>query len=155
MQWDVCVVGSLNVDLVVRVPRHPEVGETVIGSTFETFLGGKGFNQALAAARAGGRTAIVGAVGEDGHGDDLLTALGADGIDARGVRRVAGGTGTAFPVVDDEGRNTVIVVPLANHAVDVADVERLAGLIGGARVVLVQLELRLEAVVAAVTTARR
>ncbi|MET0909968.1 MAG: ribokinase [Ilumatobacteraceae bacterium] len=152
---DVCVVGSLNVDLVVRVARHPAVGETVIGSTFETFLGGKGFNQAVAAARAGGRTAMLGAVGADGHGDDLLAALGADGIDAAGVRRVAGGTGTAFPVVDDEGRNTVIVVPRANHAVEVADVERLAGVIGGARVVLVQLELPTAVVVAAATAARR
>ncbi|MET0324523.1 MAG: PfkB family carbohydrate kinase, partial [Ilumatobacteraceae bacterium] len=104
---------------------------------------------------AGGRTAMLGAVGADGHADDLLAALGADGIDAAGVRRVAGGTGTAFPVVDDEGRNTVIVVPRANHAVEVADVERLAGVIGGARVVLVQLELPPAVVVAAATVARR
>ena len=108
---DVCVVGSLNVDLVVRVARHPAPGETVMGTTVETFLGGKGYNQAVAAARAGARTSIVGAVGADGYGDDVLAALAADGIDAGGVRRVAGGTGMAFPVVDDAGQNTIIVVP--------------------------------------------
>ena len=123
---DVCVVGSLNVDLVVRVARHPAPGETVMGTTVETFLGGKGYNQAVAAARAGARTSIVGAVGADGYGDDVLAALAADGVDAGGVRRVAGGTGMAFPVVDDAGQNTIIVVPRANHDVEVTDVERIA-----------------------------
>jgi ribokinase len=152
---EVCVVGSLNVDLVVRVARLPSVGETVMGASCDTFLGGKGYNQAVAAARAGARTAIVGAVGDDDHGDDVLAALAVDGIDAAGLRRVAGGTGLAFPVVDDAGRNTVIVVPRANHAVAVADVERLSGLVGGARVVLLQLELPDLVVVAAARTARR
>ena len=152
---DVCVVGSLNVDLVVRVARHPAPGETVMGTTVETFLGGKGYNQAVAAARAGARTSIVGAVGEDGYGDDVLAALAADGIDAGGVRRVAGGTGMAFPVVDDAGQNTIIVVPRANHDVEVTDVERMRDVVGTARVVLLQLELRPAVVAAAAAIARR
>ena len=155
MPDDVCVVGSLNVDLVVRVARHPAPGETVMGTTVETFLGGKGYNQAVAAARAGARTSIVGAVGADGYGDDVLAALAADGVDAGGVRRVAGGTGMAFPVVDDAGQNTIIVVPRANHDVEVADVERLRDVVGAARVVLVQLELRPAVVAAAAAIARR
>ena len=155
MPGDVCVVGSLNVDLVVRVARHPAPGETVMGTSVETFLGGKGYNQAVAAARAGGRTSIVGAVGDDDYGDDVLAALAADGIDARPVRRVAGGTGLAFPVVDDAGQNTIIVVPHANHAVGIGDIEAHAELISGAGVVLVQLELRPAVVAAAGAIARR
>ena len=114
-----CVVGSLNVDLVVRVARHPDRGETVMGTTAETFLGGKGYNQAVAAARAGARTAIVGAVG-----DDELRRRRARRARRRRHRRRRcasrrrAGPGMAFPVVDDAGENTIIVVPRANHAVD-------------------------------------
>src|SRR5690348_3627803 len=79
---DVCVVGSLNADLVVRVPRRPTPGETVLGSSFETALGGKGFNQAVAAARSGATVAMVGWVGDDQYGGELLAALETDAIDA-------------------------------------------------------------------------
>jgi ribokinase len=153
---DVCVVGSFMVDVVVRAPRRPDRGETVIGSSCETFLGGKGFNQAVAAARAGARTAMVGALGDDDHGERFAAMLGGEGIDSSGVRVVTGvGTGIAFPVVEDGGDNSIIVVPQANHLLTVDDIARLDRVFGRAVVVLVQLELPLEVVVAAAAAARR
>ncbi len=102
---DVCVVGSFMADMVVRAPRRPDRGETVIGTSCDLFLGGKGFNQAVAAARAGARTAMVGALGDDEHGHRFVAALASEGIDAAGVHTLAGaGTGIAFPVVEEERR---------------------------------------------------
>jgi ribokinase len=152
----VCVVGSLNVDVVVRAPRLPQRGETVIGASCETFLGGKGFNQAIAAARAGAVTWMVGALGDDDHGQQLLRTLAAEGIDATGVQVIPdAGTGMAFPVVDDSGDNTIIVVPRANHRLRIEDVDRSGGVLGRAAVVLMQLELPVDVVVAAAASARR
>jgi ribokinase len=153
---DVCVVGSFMADMVVRAPRRPERGETVIGSSCETYLGGKGFNQAVAAARAGARTSMVGAVGDDEHGRQFMHMLDAERVRCSGVRIIAGaGTGIAFPVVEESGENSIIVVPQANHLLTVGDIERLGGIIGRAAVVLLQLELTMEVVVAAAATARR
>jgi ribokinase len=153
---DVCVVGSFMADVVVRAPRRPERGETVIGSSCDTYLGGKGFNQAVAAARAGATTSMVGALGDDDHGREFVRMLEFEHIDASGVQVIAGtGTGIAFPVVEETGENSIIIVPQANHVLTVADIDRLAGVIGRAAVVLLQLELPVDVVVAAAGVARR
>ena len=150
---EVCVVGSCNADVVVRAPRLPAPGETVLGSTVETFLGGKGFNQAVAAARAGARTAMVAALGGDEHGAALRAVMAGDGIDASHVRDAGDvGTGMAIVLVDDAGENSIIVVPRANATVSVDDVS--GGVVGAANVVLLQLEIPVVAVAAAATTGR-
>ena len=153
---DVCVVGSFMADVVVRAPRRPERGETVIGSSCETFLGGKGFNQAIAAARAGAVTAMVGAIGDDDHGQQFLHMLDVEHIDATGVRLIAGaGTGVAFPVVEETGENSIIIVPRANHRLTVEDLDGSGDLIGRATVTLIQLELPVDVAVAAAASGRR
>src|SRR5262249_26869608 len=106
----VCVVGSLNMDLVVQAPRLPRVGETVPGGRSATFPGGKGANQAVAAARLGARTTLVGRVGSDPFGRQLVDELKRDGIDVTHVRTdPEAATGVAFIGVDGEGRNMIMV----------------------------------------------
>lgn len=118
MAGRVVVVGSVNVDLVVRLPRLPAPGETVSGGSFARHGGGKGANQAVAAARAGARTAIVGRVGADPDGDAALAELAALGIDVAHVARDADAhTGVALIAVDGEGRNQIAVAPGANRAI--------------------------------------
>lgn len=113
----VVVIGSINVDLVVRVPRLPEPGETVLGDRFERHFGGKGANQAVAAARAGASVAMVGAVGSDEHGEASLAALATEGIDVSRVRRVEAATGVALVAVAPDGENQIVVAPGANSLV--------------------------------------
>jgi ribokinase len=152
---DVVVVGSFMMDLVVRGPRRPERGETVIGTSFETFLGGKGFNQAIAAARAGASTAMVGRIGDDDFGRRFLAQLEADGIDASGVGVDPDiGTGVGLPFVEDSGDNSIVVVPRANHALTAAQVRDAAALIEAAKVLLLQMELPLDATVEAAYLAK-
>ena len=143
----VCVVGSLNMDLVVKGPRLPRVGETVSGGTFATFPGGKGANQAVAAARLGAQVAMVGKVGQDAFGRQLVDGLRREGIDAAHVRVVPGeATGVAFIGVDGEGRNMIMVASGANLRVGSGDVEDARDTIAGARVLLLQLEVAIEVV---------
>ncbi|MEY2965947.1 MAG: ribokinase [Actinomycetota bacterium] len=111
---EVVCIGSLNVDLVVRLSRMPGVGETVTGDALERHLGGKGLNQALAAARAGGSVALVGAVGDDDGGAWMRDELGQAGIDLSGVETVEGVSGTALIEVDHGGANRIVVIPGAN-----------------------------------------
>ncbi len=145
----VVVVGSINSDLVVRAPRHPMPGETLLGTHLATFGGGKGANQAVAAARAGVKVSMIGRVGPDAAGRELYDALAADGIDVTFVKTCKHDpTGTALIVVSDAGENTIVVVPGANgtlrdvHVGDAAD----AGMFVSAQVVLAQLEVPLPAV---------
>lgn len=115
----VVVVGSLNVDLVARVPRLPAPGQTVTGGTFAWSHGGKGANQAVAAARFGAEVHFVGAVGDDEIGRRAIAALVADGIDASGVATLVGVmTGVALVVVDERGENQIAVASGANHELD-------------------------------------
>ncbi len=152
----VCVVGSLAWDLSAAVERLPRPGETVLAAAVRSGPGGKGSNQAIASARAGARTSMVGSVGEDSYGAALLDVLAAEGVDCRYVSaRPDVPTGMAFPVVDAQGQNTVVVSLGANDAVRAANVERAHAAISGAAVVLVQLELPDEAVVAAAQAARQ
>jgi len=157
IEADVVVVGSLNHDITVAAERHPAPGETVLGRTLTTASGGKGGNQAVAAARAGARVAMVGRVGADAAGDALLGALRAAGVDTTHVRaRGDAPSGTALIVVDDAGENTIVVVPGANAQLAGADVDAALGDHGAARpVVLAQLEIGDEAVAAAARGAGR
>jgi len=145
---DVCVIGSANLDLVATTDRLPGPGETVLGTDFAEHPGGKGLNQAVAAARAGARTAFVGAVGDDDAGRRLLGVMAGDGIDAM---RVADAgtvpTGRALIGVSSAGENSIIVVPGANATVAIESIPT-------ATVVLAQLEVPLEAVVRAFELAR-
>ncbi|MFO7173033.1 MAG: ribokinase [Bacillota bacterium] len=156
MQPEIVVVGSLNLDLVARVPRRPRGGETLLGYRLDQFPGGKGANQAVAAARLGARVAMVGAVGADGFGDTLLAALAGDGVDIRWVERRPGvGTGVALITVDDQAENSIVVIPGANGEVTPAQVAAAEPAIAGARVMLLQLEIPLPAVQAAAELGRR
>lgn len=113
---DICVVGGLNMDLVVRASRLPLPGETALGQHFARFAGGKGANQAVAAARLGASVRMVGQVGQDSFGDELVAGLEAEGIDTAGVRRVSAPSGVALIVVDEGGQNFIVWVPGANAA---------------------------------------
>jgi ribokinase len=151
----VVVVGSLNMDLVVRAPRLPAAGETILGRGFSTAPGGKGANQAVAAARLGARTAMVGCVGDDAFGAQLVAGLDGDGVDRRAVRVVPGQpTGVALIVVDDEGRNGIVVASGANGLLGPDDLDRQEALLGAASVVALQLETPLATVERAAARAR-
>jgi len=146
----VAVVGSLNLDLVVPVPHHPRPGETVLGSDHFSNPGGKGANQAVAAARLGRRVAMVGCVGGDDAGTDLRASLAAEGVDVdRVVALDDAPTGIALISVDEAGENTIIVSPGANARVDVEAVEGAMDILGSAAVTLLQLEIPVETVAAA------
>ncbi|ERG64307.1 hypothetical protein L332_07550 [Agrococcus pavilionensis RW1] len=137
----VLVVGSINVDVTAFAPRAPQPGETLTGDSFELQLGGKGANQAVAAARAGATTHMVGCVGDDAFAGLVTSSLGAAGVDLEHVRTVPGHTGVAHIRVVEQGENDIVVIPEANAALDAAQLERaFAALAGTARVMLTQLE---------------
>lgn len=135
------VVGSANMDLVVRTPRLPAAGETVLGKDFVVGNGGKGANQAVAAARLGLRVSVVGAVGKDAYGDQLIAALSSEGVDVSAVQRSTVPTGVALIVLDDTGENTIVVNPGANATVSLDGVD-----LRGADALLCQLEVPLPVV---------
>jgi ribokinase len=147
----VVVVGSFMMDLVARTERLPKPGETVIGESFAQFLGGKGFNLAIAAARSGGDVAMVGRVGDDAFGRQFLDALDAAGIDRTHVSvDPSVGTGVGLPVVETSGQNAIIVIPRANHELR----EVPAAAFVDASVVLLQWELPPAFTVAAARAAK-
>jgi len=145
---DVLVVGSANLDVVVRAERHPAPGETLLGRELAEHPGGKGLNQAVAAARSGARTGFVGALGDDAAGRLLGKVLESDAIDASHVKVVAEPTGRALIVVADDGENTIVVAPGANATVVCPTP------LPPAAVVLAQLELPLDTVMATLRAAR-
>lgn len=148
MSFDVVVVGSANLDLVARTLRLPGPGETVLGSDFAEHPGGKGLNQAVAAARAGASVAFVGAVGDDDAGRTLHSVAATEGIDVSGLSVADGvATGRAVITVDDSGENSIVVVPGANASAHVGDLP-------AATVVLAQLEIPVATVIAAFAVAR-
>lgn len=157
-----CVVGSLNIDLVVRAPRLPAPGETLLGGTFSTSPGGKGANQAVAAARLDAIVSMIGAVGDDANGLVMLEALTDEGIDATGVRATeSAATGVALITVADasspgssRGENTIVVAPGANGTVTPADVDANSRAIADADVLLMQLECPVDAVARAAAIAK-
>jgi ribokinase len=150
----IAVVGSLNLDLVVRVARLPGPGETVSGGDVFRNPGGKGANQAVAAARLGRGVAMVGRVGDDQAGRELLASLRADGVDTSHVRVVDGvPSGAAFITVSEDGENQIVVSPGANARLTPEDVAAAGAVLRAAAVTLVQLEVPLEAVAAAMRAA--
>lgn len=150
----IVVVGSLNVDHTLRVPHIPAQGETLTSSSMLTCFGGKGANQAVAAARAGGAVSMIGCVGQDDFGARYVEALESEGIDTAGVLRSTLPTGTAFIAVDDRGENSIIVNAGANHAITPEDIDRHAVLIRSADALLLQLECPLAVVQRAAEIAR-
>ena len=151
----VIVFGSINMDLVTRTPRLPVPGETLLGREFFTAPGGKGANQAVAIARLGLTTQMVGRVGGDSNGRELINSLKTAGVQTNHVLvdREAS-SGVAAIAVDDIGENQIIVVPGVNGRVDETDVERLLHLLPSARALLLQFEIPMSAVVLAAQTAR-
>jgi len=155
MNARICVVGSLNMDLVTRTPRIPIPGETIIGHEFFTAPGGKGANQAVAAARLGAQVSMVGRVGADDFGQAMRRALTEDDIDCACVfEDETAGTGIAAILVDDAGENSIVVASGANARLSPADVERAQAAIAGADALLLQLETPLETVIRAAEIAR-
>ena len=146
MQKPIVVVGSINMDLVARASQIPRPGQSIIGTGFDTTPGGKGANQAVAAARLGYPVQMVGAVGDDVFGQALLDNLTGAGVGTAAVERVAGPSGVATILVAENGENSIVVVPGANGKVDSASVDAQAELIRSAGMVLCQLELPLETV---------
>jgi ribokinase len=148
----IIVIGSINLDLIATVDRLPGAGETVPGDSFRTAPGGKGANQALAAARAGEKTRMIGAVGKDAFAAEALALLSAGGVDLTCVREAHAATGIALILVASDGENMIAVVPGANGTVLPGDLAR-AGLAKG-DVVLLQHEVPLQTVEAALEAAR-
>lgn len=156
MAGRVCVVGSFMMDLVAHAPRRPEPGETLVGTAFAQHLGGKGMNQAVAAARAGAQVSMIGALGIDPFGDQFAAALEADGIDASHVSRDARlGTGVGLPIVDPTGENSIVIVPRVNLEVGPDHIAAAADTIAAADVLLVQQELGIDSAAEAARIARR
>ena len=142
----ITVVGSANVDLVVRCERLPRAGETVTDAVFERHAGGKGANQAVAAARLGAEVRFVGRIGTD---DLVLQSLNREGIDTSGVIRDDGASGTAMILVDADGENVIVVAPGANRRLTPADLQ-----LGEPDAVMCQLEIPHETIAAAAANAR-
>jgi ribokinase len=142
-------------DLVVRAPRHPHVGETIIGSDFGTYPGGKGANQAVAAARMGGAVKMVGRVGQDDFGQALLRNVSDNGVDTTFILRDPhSATGVALITVDDAGQNTIVVASGANARLTPEDVARAKSVFEGASVLVLQLETPLLAITRAIEIAQ-
>ena len=144
---DILVFGSLNMDLVIRTQRFPSPGETVHGEDLQTIPGGKGANQAAAAAKLGSRVAMVGRVAQDAFGPTLVENLSGLGVDTQSIfldQHAA--TGTALIIVDAQGENRIVLSPGANGRIDDRDIKRCLPLLSTARLLLLQLEVPLPAV---------
>jgi ribokinase len=152
----VAVMGSLNIDLVVRLDSLPTPGQTALGDALLTVPGGKGANQAAAAARLGAEVRMVGRVGSDSYGETLLAELSRDGVDVSGVCRDSeAASGAALILVDRNGQNMIAVAPGANSRVGEAEVETLVGGLEEGDVVVLQMEIPVDVVTAAAEGARR
>ena len=137
----IVVVGSVNVDLLAQVQRHPRPGETLHGTGGQMLPGGKGANQAVAAARLGARVAMVGAVGSDVQAEAALSALREAGVDLGHVAEIEGPTGLAIVTVAEDGENSIVVIAGANDAMDAARIRAAAEVISAARIVVCQGEI--------------
>jgi len=153
---DIVVLGSLNMDLVVKAPRAPEAGETIRGHEFRLVPGGKGANQAAAAARLGGQVAMVGRVGDDAFGPVLIENMARQGVDTGHIRMdQEASSGVAVITVDDTGENRIVISAGANGRVSKGDVDRVEALFRNARFLILQFEIRLEVVDYAIDKAAR
>jgi ribokinase len=152
----IVVLGSLNMDLAARGGRLPQPGETLMGSELFTAPGGKGANQAYAAAKLGGvgSTTMVGCVGEDDFGRQMIANLVSVGCDIGGIRRLPGASGVALILIAESGQNLIMVVPGANDRFDAADIASIVPLLRSARYALLQLEIPLPTTLAAARASR-
>ena len=147
---DIVVIGSSNTDMIVQTPHIPKPGETILGGTFNTAAGGKGANQAVACARAGGKVTFVARVGDDMFGEQALHGFQQDGINVDHVTKdESAPSGVALIIVDDTGENSIAVASGANGNLSISDVEDAAEPIKGAGIVLMQLETPIETIEAA------
>jgi ribokinase len=151
----VLVVGSINIDFVVRSDSLPRMGETLVGSDFSTHAGGKGANQAVAAARLGAHLTMIGRVGSDAFGEQLKTRLTQENIDTRWVRETPGAPTGLASITVCNGENAIIVVPGANASLTAADLDAAESAFAAADVVLAQLEVPLATVAHAAELAAR
>ena len=155
MKPRVVIVGSANMDLVVNVDRHPHIGETILGGKFDTIPGGKGANQAVAAARMGAQVTLIGRVGKDGFGKELRASAAQDGIEISFLKEdELEASGVALITVDAGGQNTIVVASGANQRLTPNDLQAAMGAISNAKVMVTQLESPLETVRAALTLAK-
>ena len=151
---DICMVGSVMTDLVVRVPRLPEPGETIFGRGFSEGFGGKGSNQAVMAARLGAKVSVVVKLGQDSYGDKTVQNYELEGVDTAFVGRVADASGIALITVAESGENVISLAPGANSTLSPEDVAQAAAAVQGAAVLIAQLETPLDATLAAFRLAK-
>ncbi len=155
MAEPLCVLGSVNMDIVLRVPRLPQRGETLHCSEIAHIPGGKGANQAVGAARLGMKVHMIGAVGSDEHGTTLLRGLAANGVGTKAIARLEGNSGLAFINVDEQANNTIVLAGGANQKVTLPIVEQHGDLIEQSAALLVQLEIPLDSVVRGIELANQ
>lgn len=151
----ILVVGSINMDIVVKTPRIPAVGETVLGENWVTIPGGKGANQAVAAAKSGGQAVMIGKVGQDEFGETLRVNLHQAGVETAMIQKIPEApSGVALITVDENGNNNIVVVPGANGQVKVNDLQRYEQAFQTASILMLQLEIPWETVAYAIDRAR-
>lgn len=156
MSGEILVIGSLNMDQVVVTPRLPLMGETVLGNSYSTYPGGKGANQAIAAARLGASVRMVGCIGQDTFGQSLRENLVTNKVDVSQLKVSPNiSTGTALITVDQSGRNTIIVVPGANFDLLGQDIDALEKTMEGVSLVVVQMEIPLATVWESILLAKK
>src|SRR6266702_8755344 len=152
----ILVLGSLNMDLVLTVSHLPQPAETVLGERLGRYPGGKGANQAVAAARLGGQVAMVGRIGADDFGPELVANLKTNGVDASGVEPDnSAATGAALIFVGPDGQNMIAVAPGANGRLDKFDIERAVATLQSGHVLVMQLEIPMAVITPAAVAARR
>lgn len=142
----ICVIGSLNMDLVVNVDQMPKKGQTLIGSKFREIPGGKGGNQAVAASRLGGDVRMIGKVGDDGFGQRLLNQLKADKVNIDYIQVEEGPSGVAIITVDKNAENSIVVSPGANFKLTESDIDKCIDAIKESNVVVIQLETPIDTI---------
>lgn len=151
---NICVIGSLNMDLVVNVDAMPKPGQTIIGSNFKEVPGGKGANQAVAMARLNGNVSMIGKVGEDGFGQTLISSLKNDKVDTTYIQTAKGSTGVALITVDKNAQNSIVVSPGANFEVKEEDIDNNIKAIENSDIVVLQLETPLNTIKYALNKAK-
>ena len=151
---NICVIGSLNMDLVVNVDTMPKPGQTIIGSNFKEVPGGKGANQAVAMARLNGNVSMIGKVGEDGFGQTLINTLKNDKVDTTYIQTSKGATGVALITVDKNAQNSIVVSPGANFEVKEDDIDNNIEAIKNSDIVVLQLETPLNTIKYALNKAK-
>ena len=151
---NICVIGSLNLDLVVNVDTMPKPGQTIIGSNFKEVPGGKGANQAVAMARLNGNVSMIGKVGEDGFGQTLINSLKNDKVDTTYIQTAKGATGVALITVDKNAQNSIVVSPGANFEVKEDDIDNNIEAIKNSDIVVLQLETPLNTIKYALNKAK-